>query len=154
MATKSALITALNGFISAVVNTTKHRNANNTIVDEIYPTQVTDNSTSQTYTTVFNSNIAYELRITKSGNIAHIRGQLQNTTTSILASQNAFTWKDSEFRPRSGNDFRFQAVSPNGQNRITLFLSNNVLAVISNFPPESAGSEFYAFEYTTYLTND
>ena len=54
MATKANLITALNGFISAVVGITKHRNANNAIVDEIYPNSIIDNQTTETYTTIYN----------------------------------------------------------------------------------------------------
>ncbi len=150
MATKSNLVTTLNGFITAVITQLKHRNANNAIVDEIYPISVTDTQTSETYTTKAGVNLIYFIRITKSGNIAHISGIVRNTTPNILSSQNIFMWKTNEFTPKSGvNDFSF--IAYNGANQATLFLNNNVLALVGSILPTSTN---YTFDFKTYITND
>jgi len=149
MATKSNLITALNGFITAIITPTKHRNANNAIVDEIYPTQVTDSQATETYTTKAGTNINYSITVIKSGNIAHIKGTVTNNTSSLLGSQNVFTWKNNEFRPKSGvNDVNF--IASNANNSIRLFLNNNVLSVTSPMQPITT----YSFEFQTYITQD
>jgi hypothetical protein len=150
MATKTSLLTTINGFITAVITQAKHRSSMSAVVDEIYPSNVTDSQATETYTTKAGTSINYSIRITKSGNIAHISGTVRNTTAGILGSQNVFTWKDNEFRPKSGvNDVKFDAF--NGANKITLFLSNNVLFLETSILPTSTN---YSFDFKTYITQD
>ena len=150
MATKTSLLTTINGFITAVITQAKHRSSMSAVVDEIYPSNVTDSQATETYTTKAGTSINYSIRITKSGNIAHISGTVRNTTSGILNPQNIFTWKNNEFKPKSGvNDFTFKAL--NGSNEVTLFLNNNVLSLTTNILPTSTN---YSFDFKTYITQD
>jgi hypothetical protein len=153
MATKSAIVAYILARWGDITSPKRvpllDREVSNAIVDEIYPSNVTDSQTTETYTTKSGTNINYSIRITKSGNIAHIQGVVTNTTASLLSPQNAFTWKDTEFRPKSGvNDIAFKGY--NGTNQVSLFINNNVLAVTSNM-----GALFsYSFDFKTYITQD
>jgi len=91
MATKANLLSTINGFITAVITQAKHRSSMSAVVDEIYPSNVTDSQTTETYTTKAGTNFSYSIRITKSGNIAHIKGEVRNITNSLQSSQNIFT---------------------------------------------------------------
>jgi hypothetical protein len=151
MATKANLLSTINGFITAVITQAKHRSSMSTVVDEIYPSNVTDSQTTETYTTKAGTNFSYSIRITKSGNIAHIKGEVRNITNSLQSSQNIFTWKDNEFKPKSGiNDFNFKAFTSGGE--ITLFLSNNVLFMQD--VAVAVANTTYRFEFITYITQD
>ena len=152
MATKTSLLTTINGFITAVITQAKHRSSMSAVVDEIYPSNVNDSQATETYTTKAGTSINYSIRITKSGNIAHIKGEIRNTTTGILPSQNVFTWKDNEFRPKSGiNDVYFDAYNANNNSTARLFLSNNVLFISSSIIPSSTN---FVFDFKTYITQD
>ena len=94
MATKAGLLATINGFITAVITQAKHRSSMSAVVDEIYPTEVTDNQTTQTYTTKAGTNLNYTITIVKSGNIAHISGIITNNLEIALPNPLVFTWKD------------------------------------------------------------
>ena len=150
MATKANLITALNGFISAVVGITKHRNANNAIVDEIYPNSVTDNQTTETYTeAIGGNNISYSITIVKSGNISHISGSFQNDNTFIISNRSVFTWLSNEFTPNSDTSLNFSGIDNLG-NPKKLFMNNSVLSLEDSL---DALKTVY-FDFTTYITQD
>lgn len=150
MATKTGLISTINGFLTAIITQAKVRSSASAIVDEIYPNSVTDSQATETYTTKVGSGINYSIRIVKSGNVAYISGTIRNTTSGILPSQNVFLWKSNDFKPKSGvNDLIFKAF--NGSNPIDLFLSNNVLFLQSSILPTSTS---YSFDFKTYITQD
>jgi len=153
MATKSAIVAYILARWGDITSPKRvpllDREVSNAIVNEIYPTQVTDSQATETYTTKAGTNINYSITVIKSGNIAHIKGTVTNNTSSLLGSQNIFIWKNNEFRPKSGfNDVVFNA--SNANNSIRLFLSNNVLSVTS--PMQSITT--YSFEFQTYITQD
>lgn len=150
MATKANLISAINGFLTAIITQIKVRSSVSVIVDEIYPASIVDTQASETYTTKAGTAINYSIRITKSGNIAHVKGSITNNIGSILAPQNVFTWKTSEFQPKDVvNSNQFNAYSQSGQSFARLFITNNVLSVTNAMPVGT-----FTFDYTTYLTND
>lgn len=152
MATKTGLISTINGFLTAIITQAKVRSSASSVVDEIYPDSVTDSQATETYTTKAGSVINYSIRIVKSGNIAHIKGEIRNTTTGILPSQNVFLWKSNEFRPKSGiNDVSFDAYNANNNSTTRLFLSNNVLFISSSIIPSSTN---FVFDFKTYITQD
>lgn len=153
MATKTNLITALNGFITAVVSITKHRNANNAIVDEIYPTAVTDTQITETYTTKSGTSLTYSITIIKSGNIAHLKINVRNSTASALGDVSVFSWKNSEFKPKSVvNSIKFKAYyDTNNINEITLLLDENGIHLKGAINP---GSFSFVSDFKTYITQD
>jgi len=138
----------LNGFISAVVGITKHRNANNAIVDEIYPNSVIDNQTTETYT-VKNSSISvnYNITIVKSGNIAHIKGTISNVGGYYYTNQPIFTWKVSEVIPKP-IDLYFYA--ENSTEKVRLRLNQDSLSIFNDV----IGIASYNFDFKTYITQD
>jgi hypothetical protein len=99
MATKASLISAVNGFITAVVNITKHRNSMLEVINELYPSKVSDDSTSETYTTQTNANITYGIQIVKQGRSIRINGTYTYSgVTTLEAGTEIFEFKDSEFK--------------------------------------------------------
>lgn len=99
MATKSALISAVNSFITSVVNITKHRNSMLEVINELYPLKVSDNSTSETYTTQTNQNITYAIQMVKQGRNIRINGTYTyNGSTLIEEGTQIFAFKDNEFK--------------------------------------------------------
>ena len=146
--TKANLITALNGFISAVVGITKHRNANNAIVDEIYPNSIIDNQTTETYTTS-STVVNYSISIVKSGNIAHISGSFQNPNTLKISNPIVFLWKNSEFKPNSSTSLFFLGIDNSGNTK-RIGMNNTILTLQDSL---DALSTVY-FDFTTYITQD
>ncbi len=99
MATKASLISAVNGFITSVVNITKHRNSMLEVINELYPSKVSDNSTDETYTTQTNANITYAIQIVKQGRSVRIDGSYTYSTGSPLpAGTEIFAFKENEFK--------------------------------------------------------
>jgi hypothetical protein len=149
MATKSGILATINGFITAIITQAKVRSAYSTLVDEIYPNVVTDSQLAETYTTKAGSTLGYSITMHKSGNQVFIQGRITNLTALSIGAQNVFTWKNTEFKPKSGvNDFTFKAIS--GTAQINLFLNNNVLSLSSSMPANGV----YTFEYQLFIAQD
>jgi len=154
MATKSTIQTLINTNLAdnTDILASEHRAVEDALLNELYPDSVTDSQATETYTTKAGSFINYSIRIIKSGNIAHIKGEIRNTTSGILPSQNVFLWKSNEFKPKSGvNDISFDAYNANNNSTARLFLSNNVLFISSNIIPSSTN---FVFDFKTYITQD
>jgi hypothetical protein len=99
MATKSGLISAVNSFITSVVNITKHRNSMLEVINELYPTKVSDNSVDEIYTTQTNPNITYGIQIVKQGRSIRINGSYTYTAAAALPlGTTIFVFKDNEFK--------------------------------------------------------
>jgi hypothetical protein len=99
MATKASLISAVNGFITSIVNITKHRNSMLEVINELYPSKVSDNSTDETYTTQTNANITYGIQIVKQGRSIRINGSYTYSGGSSLPiGTEIFEFKENEFR--------------------------------------------------------
>lgn len=154
MATKSGIIAYITARWGDITSPKRvpllDREVSNAIVEELYPDSFTDSNITETYTTKSGTDIIYSIRIIKSGNIAHIKGTLRNTTSGVLSPRNIFLWKNNELRPKTGvNDILFKAF--NGAGSVDLFVSNNVLSVSTNFLPSSAN---FVFDFKTYITQD
>ena len=150
MATKVNLIAALNGFITAVITSIKHRSANNAIVDEIYPVAVIDTEILETLTTKAVANFPYNITVIKSGNVAHIKGRVRNNTPNILISAAIFTWKENQYKPNANSQIIFDAETSTNV-KVKLLLNNGALLTIRAFAPSIL---FYEFDFKTYITQD
>jgi hypothetical protein len=147
MATKTGLTTAIANAITVLITRAKLLSGLTEIVNEIYPDVVSDSGISETYTTKAGSTIAYGIRLTKAGRLCNLRGEFQNSTTSTQGSQNIFTWKNNQFKPRAEN-FRGQAIGINGTNgTIQVFMNGNVLATVGNMAPD--GEYYFSLTYST-----
>jgi hypothetical protein len=99
MATKSSLISAINGFLTAIVTITKHRDSMLEVVNELYPTKVDDNSTDETYTTQTNANITYAIEIVKQGRNVRVDGTYTYSgLTALEAGTEIFSFKENQFK--------------------------------------------------------
>ena len=102
MATKSGITSAVNALITAVVDIPEHRASMLELINEMYPTVVTDDYVSQTYTTTGTSTIRYNITIHKSGNSCHIKGIITNPNTAVAlggGNLGIFTWKTNQYKP-------------------------------------------------------
>jgi hypothetical protein len=143
MATKTGLLATINGFLTAVITQTKHRSSMSSIVDEIYPSSISDANTTETYTTKSGTNFNYNVTIIKSGNIANIKGTIQNASGSLLPPQNIFAWKENEYKAISGlgTSINFESEG------IRYSISSSGLALLTAMPNGT-----YNFEFQTYIT--
>ena len=147
MATKAGLLATINGFITAIITQAKHRSSMSVVVDEMYATEVVDSNVSQTYTTKGGTNLNYTITIVKSGNIAHISGIITNNLEIALPNPLVFTWKDTEFKPKSSTSIEFSGLGENNLNK-RIFFNNSVFG----FYDSVASEEEIFFDFKTYIT--
>jgi|688.fasta_scaffold314567_2 hypothetical protein len=95
MATKAGLISAINGFITSVVNITKHRNSMLELVNELF--QTTTIQTITTGTDVFWCSLRYK----KIGNIVFIDGSITSKYTQAVENLDLITIPNSLFFAKS-----------------------------------------------------
>ena len=122
MATKSTLITAVNGFIANVVSITKHRNSMLEIIDTLFQT------------TYVMSNVAgpdqftYTLRFKKIGNVIWVDGTVKNEYTSgAHGNVSLVTIDNSEFYAKTGQDTKGFVVGENSlSNGLLKFTTNSI----------------------------
>jgi|LakMenE01Jun11ns_1017448.scaffolds.fasta_scaffold9525812_2 hypothetical protein len=137
MATKSALISAVNGFITSVVNITKHRNSMLEVINELYPLKVSDNSTDETYTTQTNQNITYTIQIVKQGRSIRINGSFTYVGAQALnPNTTIFQFKDSEFKGDTstylGTNIKYEPYALKTTNNITTGAYQFSITISSN----------------------
>lgn len=147
MATKTGILATINGFITAVITQAKHRSSMSTVIDEIYPSRITDTQATETYTTKAGANITYSIQIIKSGNIAHIKGSINNTTGLFLVPQNVFTFKENEWKPLSALNSIIYFTARNASGTIRMTLDSTGLSTFSTMPDQE-----FNFEFITYIT--
>jgi len=155
MATKTALLATINGFITALINVTKHRSSMSAVVDEMYSNSVYDNNATETYTTKSGTDIDYRINIKKSGNVAHLKGQINiSSGTSFLSNVNVFAWKNNEFKTKANSvsnpNISFKAFTTGGESA-SLELTSSGLKVLPLGAIQM--SKFYDFNIT-YITQD
>jgi hypothetical protein len=99
MATKSGLIGAVNSFITALITQSKHRDSMLEVINELYPTKVSDSNSTETYTTKNGTVITYSIQIVKQGRSVRINGSYTNTSALVIPiGTTIFTFKTNEFR--------------------------------------------------------
>lgn len=98
MATKTNLLSTINGFITAIITQAKVRSAYSTVVDELYPTKVSDTSSSETYTTK-TADFFYSIQIVKQGRSVRINGFYTSLRSYALPSgTRIFALKNNEYK--------------------------------------------------------
>lgn len=85
MATKANLISAVNSFITAIINPTKHRNSMLEVIDNIYPTVVIDIESTTNIFTKVNTDFIYDIKTSKIGRNVNICGSFTNDTESAIS---------------------------------------------------------------------
>jgi len=104
MATKAGLISAVNGWIVAIMGVAKHRSSMLEVIDEIYPdTFITDTSVLEVYTEVLNASVSYTVNLLKTGKNIRAWGEYQNITQqSINFGTVIYVQKTNEFEGVNG----------------------------------------------------
>jgi len=148
MATKSTILSTINGFITAIITQAKHRSSMSTIVDEMYQNVVTDSNVDETYTTNGASLLDYSITIHKSGNVGRIKGSITNNELIAIGNVSLFDFNNTEYKPKNFvNNFKLTAI-----NDITTVLCTlgSTFTVNGSIP----SGETVEFEYITYITQD
>lgn len=144
MATKSNLITAINGFLTSTVTITKHRNSMLEAVNELFPT-------TNVYE-VTTGNIQYKLRFTKSGNLCVVNGYISNNSANPITGK-LFDITNPIYYPKVEQDSFLGVVNNNTILKLiigdSLFVFPNSLYVQGNLT-----NGHTAVINTTYIVND
>jgi hypothetical protein len=149
MATKSQLITRVNGHLTEVFDIAYHRASMLDLINQLYPAPVTDTQITETYTTKGNSFLTYNIRMVKQGNIVHFLLRVtNNSTVSIPSGEVVFTWKNTEYKPNTISSFNFSSSSIIDD--ANFFLRESNIIVNSPLAPET----IYNTQFITYLTQD
>ena len=100
MATKANLISAVNGYLTALITYLTHRSSMLEVINELYPSKVSDSNTTETYTTKNGSVITYNISFVKQGRSVRINGTYTNPSVSVTLPTNTkvFDFKVNEFR--------------------------------------------------------
>ena len=152
MATKAGLISAVNGFITSIVNITKHRNSMLAVVNELYGSnQLNDTQATTNVIMVQVQSGLYNLTFTKIGTLVNVFGYIRKNTASIPSSTIIAAFTNTEFAPQTGKQFRINGFF-DGSNNIVPFVFENVTTPqIRNFKLVPATEEYYINGF--YLAN-
>ncbi len=85
MATKSSILSTINGFITSIVTVLKVRSAFSTLLDNIYPTVVIDIESTTNIFTKVNTDFIYDIKTSKVGRNVNICGSFTNDTESAIS---------------------------------------------------------------------
>ena len=129
MAIKSSITSTINGFITAIVTVSKVRSSFDTIVDNIYPTPISDTQLTTNVVTKISTNFTYNLQFSKVGRNIHVCGSITNVSGSILNSvEEILEVTNSEFEPYT--TYRFIGSNSNGN--VTLYFNSDALTLVSS----------------------
>lgn len=133
MATKSGIISTVNGFITAVITQLKVRNAFLDVINNLYPTTITESYTNLA-TTVTNTAIIanhyYTTYWKKQGNVVHIKGKFTNKTGSSVSNEDWFTIPVAEYLPFA-TVLNFYGVSETDGRNIKFKISGTTIIAVS-----------------------
>ena len=128
MATKTNLITAINTQLTAIITQAKVRLASLQLVNEIYPTPISDTQATTNVVTKISTNFIYNLQFTKTGRNIHIYGSITNVSGLILDSlEDILEVTNTEFEPYT----TYSLIGSNSNGNVTFSFSSDALTLIS-----------------------
>ena len=143
MATKSALITAVNGFITAVQSIANHRLSMLEIINELF-------STTTTQVVNSGSNVFYcSLNYRKTGNKVYVHGWVQNKYIVSKVGTNLITFPNSVFYAKTGEETNWVGITEDTSANVLISFSSTTIYLIGVLV---ANQKIYI--NTTYITND
>lgn len=144
MATKSTLISNINGFITAVVNILDVRNAYLEIINELF------SSSHSMYVSPITPNvISYDLKFTKIGNLVKVNGFIKNGFPYMIGSQDLLTIDNSLYFAKTGENTISQIVGNETLSNGLVEFTGDKIYLLTNL---GAGNSFQI--NATYKTND
>jgi ethanolamine utilization protein EutA (predicted chaperonin) len=153
MATKSQLITSVNGHLTEVIDIADHRASMLDLINQLYPAMVQD---TQATTNVFargtiQTNFNYSFKLKKTGNIVFISGQItNNSSTTAFALGDITAIINTEYQPQSTQNIIGMT---NNNNRVLLTVVGSGVNILSGNGasiPANGYVDFNGF----YFTND
>ncbi len=127
MATKTNLISAINTQLTAIITQAKVRLASLQLVNEIYPTPISDTQLTTNVVTKISTNFTYNLQFTKTGRNIHICGIITNISGSILSSaEDILEVTNSEFKPYTN----YSLIGSNSNGNVNLSFNSYALITL------------------------
>ena len=129
MATKTNLISAINTQLTAIITQAKVRFASLQLVNEIYPTPISDTQATTNVVTKIGTEFTYNLQFSKVGRNIHIYGSITNISGSILSSvEEILEVTNAEFEPYTTYDF----IGSNLNGNVMLSFNSDALTLVSS----------------------
>ena len=129
MATKSTLITAVNGFIASVVSIAKHRNSMLELINTLFQT------------TYVMSNVAgpdqftYTLRFKKIGNVIWVDGTVKNSYAITKGNISLVTIGNAEYFAKTGQYTKGNVIGENSLSNGLLKFTTDSIFLETNIGP-------------------
>jgi hypothetical protein len=147
MATKTSLLTTINGFLSATITVLKHRSSMSVVVDELYPTVLVDTHLGTTNViTRAGTNYAYSFRFSKQGRNIAVSGSISNVTGSLLGQAVIANITNADFSASPSTNLICQA---DDLSTIRMQISGTTITLFGNMP----SSKTYYFNGTFTAQN-
>ena len=129
MATKTNLISAINTQLTAIITQAKVRLASLQLVNEIYPTPISDTQSTTNVVTKISTNFTYNLQFTKTGRNIHICGIITNISGSILSSvEEILEVTNSEFEPYTN----YMLIGSNSNGNVVFSFNSDALILVTS----------------------
>ena len=129
MATKTNLISAINAQLTAIITQAKVRLASSLIVDELYPTPISDTQATTNVVTKIGTNFKYQLQFTKTGRNIHVCGSITNISGSILDYvEDILEVTNTEFEPYTN----YTLIGSNSNGNVALSFNSDALTLVSS----------------------
>ena len=129
MATKTNLITAINTQLTAIITQAKVRLASLQLVNEIYPTPISDTQATTNVVTKISTNFTYNLQFTKTGRNIHIYGSITNVSGLILDSlEDILEVTNAEFEPYT----TYHLIGSNSNGNVGFSFNSEALILVTS----------------------
>ena len=131
MATKTTIENLINSNLASGSNITasEHRAVLNIILNELYPTPISDTQATTNVVTKISNNFTYNLQFSKVGRNIHVCGSITNISGSILSSvEEILEVTNAEFEPYTTYDF----IGSNSNGNVILSFNSDALTLITS----------------------
>lgn len=129
MATKTNLISAINTQLTAIITQAKVRLASLQLVNEIYPTPISDTQATTNVVTKIGTNFTYNLQFSKVGRNIHVSGSITNVSGSILGSlEDILEVTTAEFEPYTN----YSLIGSNSNGNVLFSFNSDALTLVSS----------------------
>lgn len=129
MATKTNITSAINGFITAIVTVTKVRSAFDTLLNNVYPTPISDTQLTTNVVTKIGTKFTYNLQFSKVGRNIHIYGSITNVSGSVLNSvEDILEVTNAEFEPYT----TYTLIGSTTNGNVQLSFSSDALTLVGS----------------------
>jgi len=154
MATKSAFITTVNGFLTAVITYLTHRSSMLEVINELWKASLNDTEATTNVITMTYASADYNLDFNKVGNKVYVNGTVKVFGTSTLPTLSTYaTFTNSEFKPKDNKIYYINGIQSGTSTAIVMaFYGGTTTGTIKNGRPMATATDYTINGW--YLTND